>query len=132
MATAALGAQLQEIRQRAQLFLAERTQHEVTDREFEQRHAIYMNKVFEAKEIKAKRDIECNEIWKDLKEEEDQCREQIRVAALWEMEQQAKILAPPAAMPINRGPSHPGSTRRGAGSADPVPPAAEEESGDDS
>ena len=129
MSKEALAARLQEIRQKAESFVAQRKQFDEADKEGEKIYAAYMNKVFEAKAIREARDIAANEHWKKICGEEAECREQLRAAALLEIEQQSTPRLP-AATPIVAQELRPGSTRRGVGSGDPMPPA--ETSDDDS
>jgi hypothetical protein len=121
-----LGAALQEIRQRGELFLINKAKVIEADRIVEEVHQRYMATVVVAKELCRKRDIAADLMQEDIMTEENECRGRIRVVALEDLAR--RNVDVPRRNAIL-------SAQRGKGSGDPTPPAqpaAEEESDDES
>ena len=126
----AIAERLQDIRQKAELFVAQRTKYDEADKEGDKIHAAYMDKVLIAKTLRQQRDLAANEHWKTLRAEEAECAEQLRETALQEHKQHAASM-PPATAPTKQVPPvRSGSARRGVGSGDKAP-AAESSDDDD-
>jgi hypothetical protein len=132
--TQELGAALQEIRQRGELFLINKAKTTEADRVIEEVHQRYMATVMAAKELSRKRDTAADRRQEALTTEENECRARIKVVAI---EETARRIAEESARrnlekPWTRATQ---STQRGKGSGNPSPlahPAAQEESDNDS
>ena len=129
-----LGAALQEIRQRGELFLINKAKVIEADRIVEEVHQRYMATVVVAKELCRKRDIAADLMQEDIMTEENECRGRIRVVALEDLARRnVEDLARRNVDVPRRNAIQ--SAQRGKGSGDPTPPAqpaAEEESDDES